>query len=178
MEVYVTRSNPDELMHYGVKGMKWGHRRAQKRIERANKQIRRLNTLRDNNKRVYETMQQESREMYTGKKAKRLNKALAGDKAIYDTSEVLNRYAIAKQNAKKDKAYKNSSEYKEAKKAYSKQYAQQVMYGTMGHQRIETLKNMGYSEKKAKGKTFAEQALAGVAVGAALAGTSYLMNRR
>lgn len=178
MDVYVTRSNPDELMHYGVKGMKWGHRRAEKRIARADKQIRRLNTLRDNNKNVYKTMQQESREMYTGKKAKKLNKALAGDKAIYDTSEVNNRYAIARQNAKKDKAYKNSNEYKSAKAAFNKQQTQVLLYGAMGHQRIETLKNMGYSEKKAKGKTFAEQALLGVAAGAAIAGTSYLVNRR
>ena len=30
MNYAITRNkNPDELMHFGVKGMKWGHRKAQ-----------------------------------------------------------------------------------------------------------------------------------------------------
>lgn len=155
----------NELYHYGVKGMKWGKRKAQ----RIDTQLRRTETLRKNNKNTYDTMRSESKEKYSGN-SKKLKKSLAKDKTLYDTTETVNNYRIAKLKAKKDKNYKQSTEYKKAKQAYSKQYTQQVLYGQWGHQRIETLKNMGSSSAAAKGRVAAESVLAGVALTAGMVG--------
>lgn len=161
--------------------MKWGVRRAQKRAERnerADRRIRRLETNRKKNKLEYEEMKAVSRDAYSApNKSKKLKKSLANDKAVYDISETTNKYLIAKNKAKKDETYKQSAEYQKAKRDYGKQTSQQILYGNMGHQRIETLKNMGMSEKKAKGKVAAEQVLAGVAAGFLMLGTSYAINK-
>ena len=149
-----------ELTHFGVMGMKWGKRtgvgktisnRKEKRID---KKLAKVDSARKFNKSAHQTMNAESRYMYGNKKDK-LKSSLAGNKALYDTSEVTNKFRAAKLQAKKDPNYKNSSEYKKTKAAYAKQHAQQVVYGTVGHQHIETLKNKGYSEKRAKGETAA-----------------------
>lgn len=162
----------DSLTHTGVLGMKWGHRKAA-RIDRA---IGRIETMRKNNKNDYAQMKKESAEMYKGKD-KKLAKANANDKALYTTSEVANRFALARQNAKKDKAYKDSKEYRQAKADFGKQRSQQMIYGTYGHQRIESLKNQGYTEKAAKGRTIAEELGASVVVGGALTLAAYLKNK-
>lgn len=145
-----------ELYHHGILGMKWG-------VKRANRTISRANMSRKNNKNTYDQMNKESIETY-GDNKKKLKKDLASNKAMYDTSEVANKYAIAKSKAKLDKSYKDSNEYKTAKMAYSKQRTQQMLFGTWGHQKIETLKNMGESSGEAKAKTFAKEAAAAVVV--------------
>ena len=98
---------------------------------------------------------------------KKLNKVNARNKALYDSTEVTNKYAIAKQKAKLDKNYKNSKEYTTTKKAFNKKLADDIIYGPGGHITIETLKNQGYSEKQAKGRTIVKQLIGGAAVGAA-----------
>lgn len=152
----------NQIYHHGVKGMKWGVRRAEKRALRADQAIRRIGTTKKANKLRYEDRDAEARENYTGKKAKHLKRVLAENKAAYDSTEVDNNYAIARQKAKKDKSYKKTTEYIKARNAFSKQQSQRMLFGELGHQRIETLKNMGRSEKAAKGKVIGEQVLAGL----------------
>lgn len=156
----------NSLAHYGVMGMKWGVRRGKgqqatrssaRKIKKADRKISTLGSVKRINESTYKEMNKESKEIYTGKKAKKLNRSLAANKALYDTTKVVNNYNIAKQNVKKDKSYKNSPEYQKAKSAYSKQRTQQMIYGPVGHQRIETLKNDGYTAKRAKGRVFTEQ---------------------
>lgn len=170
--------NTNELYHYGVKGMKWGVRRAKKRAERADRNIRRLENLRTNNKIDYREMDRSAREKYSNpKKAKKLNMALATNKARYDRSEMINQYAIANQKAKKDKNYKNSTEYIRAKNAYSKAYTTELLYGSEGSIRINALKSTGKSDKQAKGQVFAEQVLLGVGIGALSVAYTVAMDR-
>lgn len=168
----------DELYHAGIKGQKWGVRRYQnpdgsltpagkrrynksvRKAEKADQKIRGIETTRQRNKLAYDEMNAQARDKYSDpKKAKKLAKAEALNKADYDTSEVINKYEIARQKAKKDKNFKNSTEYMKAKADYGKYSAQTMIYGDMGHRRIEQLKNLGKTEKQAKRKVLTESAL-------------------
>lgn len=167
-----------ELYHYGVPGMKWGHRRAQKREERINRRISKIENTRKLNAATNEYNNTNSKLNYSKpKQAKKLNRALADNKAAYDTTEVDNKYAIARQKAKLDKNYKQSAEFKQAKQAFRKQTTQRLIYGELGHQKIESLKNQGNSERKAKAKVICSQILAGIGAVAVSTAIGYAMNR-
>lgn len=227
--------NP-ELYHHGVKGMKWGRRKASydtepgglysrnripkdaktdgyqksklpgpvmggptmnkqgnavknaaksaasmtknriKRVERADQNIKKIESRRKLNKLTYDAMNITAKTQFKGND-KKIKRNQASNKALYDSSEVANKYAIAKQKAKKDKSYKNSEEYKQAKAAFGKHQTQRFLYGELGHHRIETLKNQGSSERAAKGRTAAEQLLAGAAIGGMIVGVQYLTRK-
>ena len=154
-----------ELYHHGVKGMKWGVRKKYQawKEKSANKRIRRYETTRAQNKLERKNWDADAKDDYSKpKQAKKLATKLASNKAAYDTSEVTNKYLIAVQKARKDKTYKNSSEYQRAKADYGKEQKQQLIYGAWGSHRINTLKNLGNSEKQAKARATAEVALATV----------------
>ena len=87
------------------------------------------------------------------------------NKAKFDISETANKYKLAKQQAKKDKNYKKSKEYIQAKNAYAKQRTEARIYGKSGQLRIQTLKNKGNTDKMAEGRVLTEQALLRVVLG-------------
>lgn len=161
----------NELYHHGVIGMKWHNHKT----KAANRAIDMRETLQKNNKNAYDNMTRDAKSRYANN-TKKLNKVNARNKALYDSTDVINKYAIAKQKAKLDKNYKNSKEYNTTKKAFNKKLADDFIYGPNGHIRIETLKNQGYSEKQAKGRIMIKQFIGGAAVGAA--STMYFLKTR
>lgn len=162
--------NADELMHYGVPGMRWGHRKgAYSKASRADRAIGRYKTNKKNNRNIIDQWNSEAKSKYYTS-SKKYKNAVAKNKAILDRTDINNDFAIAKQKARKDKTYKKSKEYITAKKAYGKQFTRDLIYGPAGNIRIETLKNRGYSDRKAKGRVIAEQVLLGIGTSAAVIG--------
>lgn len=153
MWVYTT----NEIYHHGVPGMKWGVRKTEKRVARADRKIQKYEQSRAINKTNYDAETKNLKLKYSDQKTtKKLDNALAKSKAKFDTTEVTNKYNIARQKAKKDPSYKKSEEYINAKSAFIKQTSQKLFLAEQGHIRVETLKNKGMSEKAARGKVAVE----------------------
>ena len=169
--------NVDDLMHYGVPGMRWGHRKgAYSKASRADRKIGRLNTTKKNNRNIVNQWNAEAKSKYYTS-SNRYKNAVARNKALLKRTDINNDYAIARQKAKKDKSYKKSKEYLTAKKEHGKQVTRDLIYGAAGNMRIETLKNKGYSDKKAKGKVITEQILSGVVASAAVIAITAAANK-
>lgn len=170
-----------ELYHYGVKGMKWGVRRKQIKDAKADRNIKQLSTQRSANKMMLDAKNKAAEAKFIGGRtnvrnnfinrqldkydAKALNRAKARNKVDYDISELSNKYSIAKQKAKKDKSYKKTAEYKEARRNYGKSVIDRMLLGDSGYIRVNTDLNAGESARVAYGKEVAMRVL-GMAVGA------------
>ena len=104
----------NELYHYGVPGMKWGVRKAREI------NIRRLERKRKRDKTNYVVNEIKNRTMPDSSPGDAFKKSQENKRA-YKANDRKTAYRIAKQKVKLDPNYKNSDEFKTAKREYEKQ---------------------------------------------------------
>lgn len=156
------------LYHYGVPGMKWGQRRAQKRAARADRRLSKAIAARQHRKKQYIMADKKARSKYgNNPKSEPLNKALAKNKAKYTNDKIYHDYNVARKKAKKDPNYKNSKEYITAKKTYNKRLTNNLLYGAKDVQKVDELKYRGYTDKQAKTRVIVASAATALAYAAA-----------
>ena len=114
-------NHQDELCHYGVPGMKWGVRKARG----ANVKLLEKKRKRDNAKYVKDRIGVLTKPGKPGESVK----TSSAIKSAYKAKDAKTAFLIAKQKAKNDPDYKNSSEYKAANKEYNKQRALKALKG-------------------------------------------------
>lgn len=146
-----------ELYHHGVKGMKWGVRRAEKKKAKIESELKRRAGIAKNIESERNTKKKQVDSAYTGKKA---FKKKASIDAHYDYEKTRNDSRMARLKALKDPNYKNSKEYQRATSAYRKQKTDELLYGKCGQIRVQTLENRGQTHNAARGRVFCEQYLA------------------
>lgn len=148
--------NADELMHYGVPGMKWGHRKttvAQDRVNRKKSEKKQAMSYHDKRlKKIeskYAKKQAAAKAAYTAKRNSLRDRNALESAYRQSKKEVSSNkfdYAIARRKAKVDKSYKQSKEYQNIKQKYVRDKVDRVLYGKAGRLKIKTLKQSGYTE--------------------------------
>lgn len=126
------------LMHYGVKGMKWGQRRAERRSKEGDRRLRSIELDRKINKLNYEHTKKEleirkaePKKVLPKFRNALLNRQIANAASDYKSKVTLSNYYTAKAKAYKDKSYKDTVEYqksiKEGRRELGRIYAENLM---------------------------------------------------
>lgn len=109
------------LMHYGVKGMKWGQRRAERRNKEGDRRLRAIDLGRkidklnyEHTKKELEIRKAEPKKVLPKFRNALLNQQIANAASDYKSKVTLSNYHTAKAKAYKDKSYKDTAEYNKA----------------------------------------------------------------
>lgn len=145
-----------ELYHYGVPGMKWGKRKAQLRAEYKLARKRGDKNAKDDYKKAKAALKTEKKNFEIDQSNERIELtrkanrqytdaqnnyaksqykdgslrqkwALKKNKRNFEATEITNKYALARNKAKKDPSYKNTTEYQKAQTAYGKQMSKAAL---------------------------------------------------
>lgn len=148
----------NELYHHGVKGMRWGVRKAERKATRRdikiNRSINTIEKVKQRNQKTYDTAVKGAERRFGNnpKKAMVLKNKKARLKAYKEIGDAKTNFDIARRKAKLDPTYKQSASYKKAKQTYAKQAMERFLYGEEGQIQLHTLRNKGLNERQARGK--------------------------
>lgn len=187
MEYYVTRKsdNDDELRHYGVLGMKWGHRRAVPTSSTYNKvqstKSRYKQAKKEFNKsynKAYNYSSAHPIGQYTNKKKKAESNRRWSD--TYDKASALDKAKTSYKQAKNERKGKIRSTYREIQKNTS--LGEKLVYNNITRMKAAKYvvdNNMSMKDAKAKANKDAVRNTAAImaAYGAFTVASLYAMNR-
>ncbi len=141
------------LEHHGIKGMRWGVRRYQnedgsltdagkRRNERIDRRIGRIEQQRLDNRKSVERLDKQAKDTYRRSKATH--------QVAFEITELSAKYAIAR-----EKAYKNTDEYKKARADLGKSYLDRIIMGDERYINAKVDEKLKKSTTVSRGKSVA-----------------------